>query len=756
MRKLTTDLLRQRILRFAAFSILLTGLLVASATVFSLYREVRGHSEQQAAARVLSQMQTLDQLFSRFDEVARQISSRTQIREALSAFNQGEMTLEALQTFTLPRLMEPLRASEDALGLLRMDQLGQEVVRTGEVPPEAAQRALLAVDDAATLVRGFWEAETGPSYLVASDIRDPEGRLVGRDLILFGMQSLLQWLEAQSESGESLHLIYLPSMQRISAQDLPPLLALRLSEELPNWRGQTQGLYKETDLDRVVFYHTLQEHPDWMLLSQHSHSQLYASTMKILAWPLMVTLLLLAAGVLVTALVMRPLLARLSDAYLRQREAEQQIHQLINFDRLTGLPNWLQLYERLHQKIEQAQPQEKMALLFLNLDRFKAINESLGHQSGDQLLRLVAARLRAFVGQDEALARSGGDEFLFLYPYRGSDAQVEAVAQRLLAAFQMPFELEGREVHMATTLGISLFPRDARSPEDLLKHADTALIRAKEQGRKGFQFYQADMSQSSRERFELEADLRIALEQQSLQIYYQPQVCLASNQIVGVEALIRWPHPEKGMIPPDRFIGLAEENGLIHPLGAWVLRRACEDAARWYQQGYALRVSVNVSARQLNRSAFVSQVAEVLQKTGLPAKYLELELTETYLFENFTRSARVLRRLQQLGVSLALDDFGTGYSSLNYLRRLRLPRLKIDRSFISGLPENREDLVLVSTILAMAQSLGMKVVAEGVETDAQRQCLADLQCHEYQGYFYARPETCAELEARLMRLSERA
>lgn len=476
------------------------------------------------------------------------------------------------------------------------------------------------------------------------------------------------------------------------------------------------------------------------------------STYEVLFSTLFMTLLILIAGMLAVTRAIAPLLRQMDQTNQQRQLSEQRLRHLVEYDQLTGLPNWSHMHLRLSERLILAaeNPSCKCAVLFINLNRFKAVNESLGHEAGNQVLRQVAERLKENLPKDDLLARASGDEFLMCVQLHDGKPDIELLAQTLLERLKQPFRLDEKTVYLDATLGISLYPDHSSDAQNLLRHADAAQARARQIGQGRYQFYEAEMSAKSLDRFELETDLRSALKQREFEVFFQPQIDLVSGEISGAEALIRWNHPTRGRVPPDQFIAIAEETGLIHAIGHWVLEESCRQARSWQALGYNLKVSVNLSALQLNSGDIVNVVRDVLNQTGLESRWLELELTESYLFENFSRSARVLKRLRLLGVSLALDDFGTGYSSLSYLRRLTLHRLKIDRSFVKGLPGDPGDLAIVNTILAMSKSLSLEVVAEGVETPEQHECLVELGCQTSQGYFYAAPESAMAFKRRLL------
>ncbi|WP_220433188.1 EAL domain-containing protein [Cognatiluteimonas lumbrici] len=425
-----------------------------------------------------------------------------------------------------------------------------------------------------------------------------------------------------------------------------------------------------------------------------------------------------------------------------QKRAEQELRYLANFDPLTNLPNRTLLAERLSRAIVRARRQgEQLALLFLDLDRFKDINDSLGHAAGDRILRATAARLQETVGSRHTVARLSGDEFTVMLEGLVSPVQAEATARDIIAAFEQPLLLEDhQEIAITPSIGISLYPQNAQTPSELLKQADTAMYQAKAAGRRTWMRYTEAMDVSIRQRATVSAALRKVLDRGELRLVFQPRLALAQSRIVGVEALLRWRGADNIEIPPAEFIPLAEESGLILEIGEWVLREACLATAQWHRQGLpGLGVSVNVSALQLLRGDFPGVVKRVLEETGLPPGSLELEITETVVMANAQHTADKLRAFRDLGVNLAIDDFGTGYSSLAYLKRLPINTLKIDKEFVDDLSQGSDDAAITTTVLAMARSLGLNVVAEGVETAAQLQFLRAHRCNEIQGYWLSPP-----------------
>lgn len=435
------------------------------------------------------------------------------------------------------------------------------------------------------------------------------------------------------------------------------------------------------------------------------------------------------------------------------KQSEEQLHHLAHHDSLTDLPNRLLLDARLKHALQHAHRERThIAVLFLDLDHFKKINDTLGHPVGDLLLQMAAKRLLVSVREQDTVARLGGDEMAIVLENIDKAGHAATVAQDILDNLSKPFELEGQEVIVSGSIGISMYPQDGQDVTSLLKNADAAMYMAKSEGRKGYQFYSKALTEKALESLALETRLHRALECDEFVLYYQPQVSLQSGSVVGMEALVRWQHPEMGLIPPDRFIPLAEENGLIEPIGLWVLRTACAQCKAWQQEGLTpLRVAVNLSGRQFRRTGLVQEIRDVLEDTGLDASCLEVELTESATMGQAERTVTTLGALRKLGVTIAIDDFGTGYSSLSYLKRFPVDRLKIDRSFVRDIPENKNDVELAKTIIALGRSLNLSVVAEGVETEEQRRFLTSLGCDEMQGFLYSPPKPANELAGFLRR-----
>ena len=447
-----------------------------------------------------------------------------------------------------------------------------------------------------------------------------------------------------------------------------------------------------------------------------------------------------------------------------RKQAENKVFRLAYFDTLTGLPNRLSFSDRLQRDIGRASQQNsKLAVMFMDLDGFKNVNDTLGHGAGDLLLQLVADRMRLAVRPadmvarhdvmvaEAELARLGGDEFTLLIPLllQGEDALL--VAHRIHAQLRRPFMLEGREIVMTTSIGIAVYPDDGGDAATLLKHADTAMYHAKDQGRDNCQFYSASLTQDAMRRLNLESNLRLALERGEFYLVYQPQLDLASGRFLSLEALIRWQHPVQGLISPVDFIPAAEENGLIVLIGDWVLRTACADIARWHAAGHSLRVAVNLSAVQFRNPDLVSRIQNILSETEVAPQWLELEVTESALMENSITTLATLNALRTIGIQLSLDDFGTGYSSLCYLQRMPLNNLKIDQSFVRGLPTDQDSLAIVRAIVSLAKNMGFTITAEGIETLEQARMLHALACDTLQGFYFSKPVPAADIPALLAR-----
>lgn len=431
----------------------------------------------------------------------------------------------------------------------------------------------------------------------------------------------------------------------------------------------------------------------------------------------------------------------------KRKESEERLLYLANYDSLTGLPNRALFRDRLRRSVARAQRNEtKVALFFIDLDRFKNINDSLGHHAGDQLLRSVSRRLKQYARKGDTIARLGGDEFTVILEGIKDPEDASIVAEKILELMEPQFKLDGHNVVVTPSIGITVFPDDASDMRSLLKNADTAMYRSKDKGGNCFQFYTSDMNAKAYEYLVLENDLRHALEREEFRLFFQPQIDLHTQNIIGVEALLRWEHPERGLLNPEEFIPFAEETGLVEPIGSWVLEKACKEAKQWQNLGLpAVRVAVNLSMRQFVAQDFVGHVANILKETELDADFLELEITERFLAHDVDQAEEILRDLHRLGVQLSVDDFGTGYSSLSYLKRYPLNTLKIDKSFVQDISTENDGKTIVEAIIAMGQSLKLNVIAEGVETDEQTCFLRAHSCDWVQGYLFSRPLSASDI-----------
>jgi diguanylate cyclase (GGDEF)-like protein/PAS domain S-box-containing protein len=421
-------------------------------------------------------------------------------------------------------------------------------------------------------------------------------------------------------------------------------------------------------------------------------------------------------------------------------------------DTLTNLPNRAMLRERIEFFLKNPKDDYGLALMFIDLDNFKVVNDSLGHEFGDEVLKVVARRLSAMVRSDDFVARLGGDEFVILLSNISTNTDIPPIAQKILNTLDYPIDIQKHEVRLGGSMGIALYPKDGNNTNDLLRSADLAMYQAKKE--KGtFRFFTDDLNERAQERLSLENDLRMALLNHEISVHYQPRIDLLSGRITGAEALARWFHPQKGFISPGRFIPIAEETGLIHSLGLNVLRQACIQLRQWQKKGYPFfRVSVNLAPQQLHHTNLVANIQSILEQTGLEPSYLELEVTESGAMKNIKESMPTLQAFRDMGIHIAVDDFGTGYSSLSYLQRLPIDSLKIDRSFLINIGSSRDasDEVIAKVIMSLGKNLGLNVVAEGIETTQQLKFLLQFQCDEAQGFLFSKPLPAVEFEHYLM------
>ncbi len=438
---------------------------------------------------------------------------------------------------------------------------------------------------------------------------------------------------------------------------------------------------------------------------------------------------------------------------IQRKTAETRLHFLSHFDGLTGLPNRTLLADRLQQAVIEAARHERLVgLVFLDLDRFKNINDSLGHEIGDQLLKSVGERLTGAVRKGDTIARLSGDEFALVLADMAHADDAARVAHKILETFEPPFHVGGHEIYITASLGITLFPLDDKEGLGLLRNADVAMFRAKEAGRNAYQFYSSDMTARAAENLSMENDLRHAIQRNELILHYQPLVDSKTARIMGFEALVRWRHSKRGMISPMQFIPLAEENGLIVPIGEWVLRKACAQCKQWRLNGHPdLRIAVNLSARQFQQGGLDELVVKVLNEVDLDPSALELELTESIIMQSSSETLQIMKRLADLGVTFSIDDFGTGYSNLAYLKRFPVDILKVDRTFVKDIPDDPDDSAIADAIITMAHSLGMQVIAEGVETEQQSIFMRSHGCDAMQGFYFSKPLPSEEIDAFLQK-----
>lgn len=473
----------------------------------------------------------------------------------------------------------------------------------------------------------------------------------------------------------------------------------------------------------------------------------------------LITSLTVLGITLLTSVLDARMAARTAQLSLSLKEANRELTQLALHDNLTGLPNRILLADRIDQAMHKVDAQGGMfALMFLDLDGFKPVNDAFGHHVGDQLLRAVAVRMRENFHRHDTLARIGGDEFVLLVELDDGEEAV-SVASRQVALVSQPFSVQEHDLQVTVSIGISLYPGNGRTQQELLMNADAAMYHAKSAGKNGYSFFDASMNTNARNQLQLLQDLRLALREGQFCLHYQPKFSAGTHRPIGAEALMRWNHPQLGLLMPDTFMGLAEKTGLIIPIGEWVLNEACRQMKRWYDAGYTdWRIAVNLSALQFSHVGLVETVTDALATHGLPANCLTLEITETTAMSDADASMTVLQKLSDMDVDLSIDDFGTGYSSLMYLKRLPANELKIDRGFVRDLEDDSDDAAIVSAIVALGQALNLRIVAEGVETASQQSFLTRLGCDSLQGFLLGHPlpaeRFMADIEASRRRLSE--
>ena len=737
---------QRRIVMLAMIGILCTGALVGLATAWPLYQAHRQGLETITLVSASAQAESLDHLLGRYRDVARQVASRTELRHHLEDYAATGEGRDALAAFMAPRLVDAMLPSPDLVGLVRLGPAGRPLVTIGRVPPSRLTDDAARPSGETRLV----PAEEGLLVEVTAPVLSREGKLLGTDLLYFGSQGIAGLLDDASRFGEGARqwLLAPPGQALLAADPQGELVAAephgrlagRLREALASDQAELSRDGKGTQA--AVLVQVPLATPGWALMVQIPARSFYGVVYHELLWPVIMVLLLMGLGALATARVISPLLTHITDQASRLRRSA-------NFDSLTGLPNRTHLNQRLALALERAEEDDSaLAVLFLDLDHFKDINDSLGHPLGDRLLQAVGRRLGRAVRDEDSLGRLGGDEFVLVLERLHESADAGRVAQKLIDALLQPFHLGQHEIFIGASIGISVYPGDGRSAGELIQRADTAMYGAKALKRNTWMFFMPELAEASRERFIMDTGLRRALDRQELVLHYQPQARVEDSRVFGAEALVRWTTPEGEVIGPGRFIALAEEAGLIHLLGRWVLGEACRQAREWELAGLPLRVAVNLSGLQVVQGDIVGDVRDALEQSGLSPSRLELEITEGFVIGHADEGLERLNGLRRLGVELAVDDFGTGYSSLSYLTRLPVQCLKVDRSFITDVPGDPDDETIVAAILSIAERLGLDVIAEGVENATQLDFLRSLGCPAYQGDYLSPPLTAAEFAQR--------
>lgn len=595
------------------------------------------------------------------------------------------------------------------------------------------------------------------ALLLACAPRPSTARLAVGGIVMGGGVCLMHYLgmEAMETRGTIIYtpgLFWLSVLVAVTASTAALWLTCRLN---PMQTARKPALWLRFAAALVMGVGIAGMHYTGMAAADMSAAGMIMSESALSPVQLAVAIAIVSGGVMVMALLMAIYDGHLTSKAARLtaslREANRELKSMVSQDPLTRLPNRLLMEQHLEKRLRRARRSEQgLAVLFVDLDRFKTVNDSMGHHIGDQLLKLVAVRLEASTRESDTVARIGGDEFIVVTGLDTSRDDADALAQRITQSLGTPFQIQDQILRISCSVGISLYPGDGDSPHDLIVHADAAMYHAKDMGRNNLQFYESGMSSVAERRNLLEQRLRIAIEQDTLTLAYQPKVNVDDGEVTGVEALLRWNDDELGQVSPEEIIPIAEDTGLILPIGEWVLRSACQQVQRWHAEGLArVPVAVNLSAIQLNHKHFINIVERVLEETELPPAFLELELTESAIMHDPDNALRILRKLHKLGVSLSIDDFGTGYSNLSQLKRFPIHQLKVDRSFTAGVATDLQDAAIVKAVFMLAQSLNLNVVAEGVETDEQLEFIRGLKGEQYQGYLYSKPLAAAELAALL-------
>ncbi|PMY47019.1 MULTISPECIES: bifunctional diguanylate cyclase/phosphodiesterase [unclassified Pseudomonas] len=739
--------------------------------------------QNQALIEHLQQAQSRSELLN--SELLREVEQRRRAEEELREAQVGLESRVAQRSLELDAANQALSKSEARLALaLKASQLGlwDWNLQTDEVhhshikelfglEPEFVRamlshlKPLLHPEDLPLLKRALVEHLKGRTedYLVEYRVRHGDGHWVwiedrgravergpgGRVLRMVGTRRDISASKQQEEQRRLSAMVFEAASEGIVILD-PNYVLLAVNQAFSRVTGyQIEDMLGRNVVDLPcsrdarrhypVIHQALEQHGSWQgeLVEARKNGELYPQWLQLNV-------------VRDTRGNISHIVGFFADLSAR-RESEERMRYLTHYDELTGLANRSLFRERLreaHQRMRQGG--RSLALVHINLDRFKLLNDSLGHDVADQLLQKMARRLVNALPEADTIARLSGDEFAVLFDAYGSLSSLTRVATRLSAKLRLPITVEGHELVVSASMGISMLPDSAREIPALISQANIAMQHAKHLGGNNFQFYTASLQASTLERLQLENQLRKAVEERQLKVFYQPKLCLATGRLNAAEALVRWDHPDLGRVPPGDFIGLAEEIGLIGPIGEFVLRQACWQACEWQRQGLpAIRVSVNLSVHQLRQGKLVSQVRSVLEETGLAPHFLELELTESHLLDSVEHIVSTFQQLRDLGVKLAIDDFGTGYSSLSYLKRIPVDYVKIDQAFIRGLSEGGADAAITRAIIAMAHGLSLKVVAEGVEHPGQLAFLKEQKCDEVQGYLISRPVDAEGLAALL-------
>ncbi|MFP4606846.1 MAG: putative bifunctional diguanylate cyclase/phosphodiesterase [Thiohalospira sp.] len=726
--------LLRRLRRTSLLGALAAAVIVAITAVAALYPQLREQARERLAHEALLHQSTVANFLEQRIRLARQVTSRTVIRRALADYHAGDRERSSLAKFTEDKLADAVQPEEGLLGVTRLDAEGRRVVDVGDPLPAE----LPAVDGEGLQVLRPFRRE-GRWHLVVDAPIHEEGEFLGTDRILFDLQRLEARLAgggARHEAGRLNLLLETADGPRTLAHGEAPGPGTPIAAAAEASRREGAAGLLAVD-GTVVAHHPLETLAGTVVVSAPA-SVLYAPINRLLGSIVATTVLLLLALTWLLVRAMRPL--------------EERLRYQAEHDPLTGLPNRLLLTRRLQEAIRRADEQDtKVAVLFLDLDRFKDLNDSLGHTVGDDLLVALAHRLEARLPRTDLVARLGGDEFLLVMEApEGPEAPAELAAEAL-ELLREPFRVgDWNDLFMGASVGISLYPDHGTTPGELLTNADAAMFRAKGEGRNTWAFYSQELTAAASERLGLEAHLRRALEREELEVHYQPQWETATGRATGAEALARWHHPEQGLISPGRFIPVAEESGLIIPLGERILRDACAFwADHTARTGERLTLAVNLSARQVALPDLADRVNAILDETGLDPRLLELEFTESVLLEQHHDLQRLMRTLKARGIQFAIDDFGTGYSSLAYLKDLAVDRLKIDRTFIQDLPGDESDTEITTAVIAMAHNLRLTVTAEGVETEGQLAFLGRQGCDQWQGFLGSRPRPAGELESAL-------